>query len=93
MVDNNEEQFLGMLKAIAPELYYIKQSMLARGVFPDEVLEVVHKLGLVKQMDDGYGQIIADLKPIKDPHSNETIRRVWRVRMVQDKVFKDDFDS
>lgn len=89
MVDKNDEQFLGLLKDVAPELYYIKQSMLERGVFPAEVLEMVHKIGLVKQLDDGYGKVVAETKPIEDKDGN-IVRRVWRVRIIQDKVFKDD---
>jgi predicted HAD superfamily Cof-like phosphohydrolase len=71
----NEDQFLKVLREVSPELYYIKQSMLERGVFPSEVLEIVHKIGLVKQMDDGYGKIIAETKPIEDKEGN-IVRRV-----------------
>lgn len=92
MVDNNEAQFLELLRNFSPELYYIKQSMLERGVFPDEVLEMVHKIGVVKSMDDGYGRIIADTKPVEDKKTGNIVRRVWRVRIVQDKILKDEYD-
>lgn len=86
----NDEQFMEVLKIAAPELHKIQLMMLENAVFPEEVLEVVFKIGLVKKLDDGYGKIVAETKPIPDPITKDLIRRVWRVRIIQDKVFKDD---
>jgi len=86
----NDDQFMEILKLASPPLYQIQKMMNDQHVFADEIMEICYKVGLVKGLDDGYGKIVAETKPVPDPVTKDLIRRVWRVRIIQDKVFKDD---
>lgn len=83
---NNDDQFMEMLKALAPDLYFVKKAMLERGVFADEVMEIVYKLGIGKNLDEGYCRIVVDTMPIENKDTQDMEVRVCRVRLIQDKV-------
>lgn len=85
MVDNNEEQFMELLRNFAPDLYMIKKTMLDQNIYSTEVIEVLRKIGIVKSLDDGYGKIVAEIKPIENKKTNTIESRVWMVRMEQDR--------
>ena len=93
MVDPNEKAFYAVLQNVAPELVAVQKAMLENNISPDEIIGIILKVGMVKRLDDGYGRIIVETKPCLNERTNEEERKVWRIRTVQDKVFKDDFDN
>lgn len=75
---NNRELFEKMLKIFSPDLFYVYECMNKNSVSPQDVAEVVHKIGLVKRLDDGYGKIVVEMQK----------RSVFRIRLLQDKIIK-----
>lgn len=76
--EKNEVQFLEMLKEVMPELHYVFTLMVKDDIRPSEAMEIIHKVGMAKRLDDGYGKIIVECKD----------HQVTRVRMLADKVLK-----
>lgn len=93
MVDDNTKAFYELLDTMCPDLVHVHKAMVQAKVSSDEIIGVLLKIGLIKELDDGYGKIIVETKPIIHPTTHQEERKIWRIRIVQDKIFKDDFDA
>lgn len=75
---NNREVFEKMLRIFSPELFYVYECLNKNVVSPQDISEVIHKIGIVKRLDDGYGKVIVEMQK----------KSVFRVRLLQDKIIK-----
>jgi len=75
---NNRVVFEKMLKIFSPELFYVYECLNKNTVSASDISEVVHKIGIVKRLDDGYGKVVVDMQK----------KKVYRVRILQDKIIK-----
>lgn len=75
---NNREIFEKMLRVFSPDLFYVYECLNKNTVSPSDIAEVVHKIGIVKRLDDGYGKVLVEMQK----------RSVFRVRLLQDKIIK-----
>jgi len=67
-----------IMKDVMPDLHYVFTLMVKDDILPSEAMEIIHKVGLAKRLDDGYGKIIIECKD----------HQVTRVRMLSDKILK-----
>lgn len=75
---NNREVFEKMLRIFSPDLFYVYECMNKNACSPGELSEIVHKIGIIKRLDDGYGKVLVEMQK----------RSVFRVRLLQDKIIK-----
>lgn len=75
---NNLVMFENMLRTFSPELFYVYVSMRKNEIEPKEVADIVHKVGIVKRLDDGFGKIIVEMQR----------HDIFRIRILQDKIVK-----
>ena len=78
MKDDNTKQFEQILEKVSPDFFYIYKTMRESEIHPSQMMEIVHKVGLIKRLDDGFGKIIVDCQN----------HGITRIRMIQDKIVK-----
>lgn len=80
-MNQNEQQLLKLLQEVAPELFYIQELLQKGHLTATELVEVVHKMAIIRTSDDGFGKILLEMQ--RKPGGN------WlRIRTIQDKVLK-----
>jgi hypothetical protein len=77
-LEENQKKFEGILEQLHPQLYFIYKTMRENKVSPDSLMEIVYKIGLVRDLDDGFGKVIVEMQ-------NKTISRV---RLIQEKILR-----
>lgn len=71
----NAAQLGELIKTFSPELHGIYKIILERRMTPQIMYEILYKIGIIQQLDDGYGKVIVDVDQ----------RNIVRIRVVQDK--------
>lgn len=76
--NENEKKFVIQLKTFAPELHFIYEQCKQDFRVARELMDIIQKMWLVKNCDDGFGKVVVEMQK----------GRVFRVRMIQDKIIK-----
>lgn len=80
-MNQNEQQIVKMLQDFFPELFYIQELLTKGHINAAELVEVIHKMAIIRTSDDGFGKILLEMQ--RKPGGN------WlRIRTIQDKVLK-----
>jgi hypothetical protein len=78
ITNENEAQFETVLESLSPKFFYVYKSIKENKIDPSVVMEIVYKVGLAQQLDDGFGKIYIDVQN----------RSVQRIKLIQDMIVK-----